>query len=1029
MITRPPVGAALLALVSSTLPLTAFAGDTPRKPASPYTSGIATPAGSEQARKVAETFAGRGVQRDDTPPTPAAQALGTFTVREGFALDPMASEPDVLQPLYMSWDSKGRLWVVEYLQYQFPAGLKVISYDQHLRAQFDKVPEPPPRGVRGADRITVFEPSPGNGPFTKHRTVLDGLNLVTSALKGAGGIWVLNPPYLLFYPDANDDDVPDSHPEVALSGFGMEDTHAMANSLRWGPDGWLYGANGSTTTANVSSAVSKNIRFQGQHVWRFHPKTKIFEVYAEGGGNTFSTEIDAQGRFFSGTNAEKRGMHYDQGMSGVKSFGKHGPPLNPYSFGFFDHLETKGDGKRFSQAFAIYEGGAMPQLHGRILAANSLQNLCYVSQLIPSTSTFRTEDDPLLLKSSDRWFRPVDVKVGPDGCIYFADWYDTRLSHVRPVDDWSKSDGRLYRVRPKDHTPDPGPFNLHTAPVEDLLKNLSHENKWFRLQSALELNWRGETSALPQLEKLARDPANPRALDALFALHMLGGLHDTLSQELLHHPNPFVRRWVIRCIGDSAEASPGQSNALARLAAEETHPEVKTQLLASAKRLPAPTALPILRSMMEREADLADQRIPLLLWWAIEARAESEREPLLALLESESPWHSKLARTYFIQFLAKRYAMAGGSSNLGACERMYALARTPEDKSLVVEGIISAFEGAKLPPLPSALADAIQAHLKRQTDGNLSLGVKAGNPEATEKALAVLREKKGSTANKIALLEAFADSANPAVVPVLLSFITSSSETGLKKAALSVAPRFDHPKIAPAIVSAYESKLAGDSSVRDAAHRALASRKDWALSLISELDSTRIKTAHIAPEIRQQLAAHGDPEINKRLEQWWPSAASKISSTEKLAESTRIKTALQAGHGDLAKGRQLFDQRCAACHTLFEQGGKIGPDLTGYERQNLDFWLPSILEPSLEIREGYGSYVAKLKDGQLRMGLLEKQDAVSVVLKDLAGSKTTLPLSDVTSLEASPVSIMPEGLLLGLSDSDLRDLFAYLQKP
>jgi putative membrane-bound dehydrogenase-like protein len=221
---------------------------------------------------------------------------------------------------------------MQYLQYQYPAGLKVISYDQHLRAQYDKVPEPPPKGVKGLDQVTVFEDTTGNGRFEKHKVVIDGLNIATAAIKGAGGIWVMNAPYLLFYPDANDDDIPDGPPQVALSGFGLEDTHSVANSLHWGADGWLYGANGSTTTGNISSAVTKNVHIQGQHIWRYHPKTKVFENYAEGGGNTFSCEFDAQGRVFSGTNGGLRGMHYDQGMSGVKSFGKHGPPDNPYGF-------------------------------------------------------------------------------------------------------------------------------------------------------------------------------------------------------------------------------------------------------------------------------------------------------------------------------------------------------------------------------------------------------------------------------------------------------------------------------------------------------------------------------------------------------------------------------------------------------------------------------------------------------------------------------------------------------------------------
>jgi len=180
----------------------------------------------------------------------------------------------------------------------------VVRYDQHLRAVFDKVPSPPPHGTRGEDRITVLEDSDGDGTYDKHKDVITGLNIATSVQPGPGGIWVLNPPYLLFYPDANGDDVPDSDPIVHLSGFGLEDTHSVASNLTWGPDGWLYGANGSTTTGDVSSAASSHVRWQGQCIWRYHPGTKVFEIYSEGGGNTFSLAIDSTGRVFLGRTVE-----------------------------------------------------------------------------------------------------------------------------------------------------------------------------------------------------------------------------------------------------------------------------------------------------------------------------------------------------------------------------------------------------------------------------------------------------------------------------------------------------------------------------------------------------------------------------------------------------------------------------------------------------------------------------------------------------------------------------------------------------
>jgi putative heme-binding domain-containing protein len=1017
-----PFAALLLA------PLAALhAADAPAQTAPP--SQIPTPAGNDEVRKITETYAGRGVQRDDTPPTAPKDALKTFKVRDGYALDLMASEPEVVQPLYMSWDSRGHLWVMQYIQYQFPAGLKIVSYDQHLRAQFDKVPEPPPKGVKGADKVVVFEDSTGSGKFDKHKVVLEGLNIATAALKGAGGIWVMNPPYLLFYPDANDDDIPDGDPQVMLSGFGLEDTHSVASSLRWGPDGWLYGANGSTTTGNVSSAVTKNVKFQGQHIWRFHPRTKVFEIFGEGGGNTMSSEIDAEGRVFSGTNGAQVGMHLDQGMSGVKGFGKHGPPLNPYAFGYFDHIETKSDGKRFNQAFSIYDGGLMPEFAGHFVTANSLQNMCYVRKRIPVTSTFRAEDEPELLRSSDRWFRPVDIKTGPDGCIYLADWYDTRLSHVRPIDDWSKTDGRIYRVRPAGAQVGLKPFNLHTAPVAELIANLKHANKWFRLQSALELNWRGEKSTLPELEKLARDTNNPNALDALFALHMLGGLNDGLAVDLLKHTDPYVRRWVVRCVGDRGEASSLVSSALTSLANSEKHPEVRTQLLCSAKRLPAAEDLAIVRAMMERDEDIADQRIPLLLWWALEAKAESDRDALLALFESPRVWDFKLARTFGAQNLAKRWAMAGGGENFAACAKLLALAKRNEDRALVIEGIASAFEGGKIPELPPVLADALAAYMKSQMDGDLALAVKTGNADAVKKALAIVADKKASSTKRAALVQALAEAGEKSAVPEFLNILKGTGEVGLKKAVLAVAGRYDEPKIPQTLVASYEAKLAGDAGLRDAVHRTLVSRRDWAKIFLGEVELHHIKERNVAPDVVRHLGLYHDAEIDALVTKHWPPSSAKLNNAQKLAEMARIKAIVASGKGDMEKGKLTFTQRCAVCHTLFNEGGKVGPELTGYERNNMDFWLVAILDPSIEIREGFGAYICKLKDGQILMGLLDKQDAGGIVLKDVAGQKHAVKQTDIASMEASPVSLMPEGQLTGMSDAELRDFFSYLTKP
>lgn len=980
-------------------------------------------AGNEAVKKIMETYGGRGTLADATPPKTPEESLKMFKTRGDVAVDLVAHEPEVAQPLYMSFDSRGRMWVTQYRQYQFPAGLKVVSYDQHLRAKFDKVPQPPPQGVKGADLVTVHEDTNGDGLYDKTKVVIDGLNIATAAIKGAGGIWVLNPPYLLFYADANDDDVPDGDPSVELSGFGLEDTHSEASSLQWGPDGWLYGATGSTTTGNVSSAATKNVKWEGQHIWRFHPKKKVFQIYAEGGGNTFSLDIDSKGRVFSGTNGGgTRGMHYELGSYGVKNWGKHGPPMNPYAFEFFEHMKSEGDKRRFPQAFTVYEGGLLgTNYEGRVIAPNALANLTYVSEVIPDGSTFKTKDDEDLMSTTDRWFRPVDAKVGPDGCVYIADWYDTRLSHVRPVDDWSKKDGRIYRVRPASGAPVIKAFDLHTAPAEELFGYLSHNNEWFRKQAELEIGWRGLSELTPKLKEMALKQDDTHALDAMFALHQLNALDDETNTQLLHHKDPYVRRWAVRhTVGEMK----GAMAELPKLAQSEKHLEVQTMLAASAKRLPAATALPIFAALLPTQ----DERLSMMLWWLLEAKCESDRDAVLDLFEAKSTWEQPLAKAKLIGYLGKRWAMAGGALNFEACTKLLSLAPDNDSRGRVVGGIAAAFEGGEMPALPEALAKALGDYLKQQSGGDLTLAIRSGDKDAAKKALDVLKDKKAPVARRASVALVFAELGKKEAVEPINAVFAAGGNEALKRALLPAVAKFDDHKIIRSMLDGWEQRVAGSQPLREAALRVMAGRKDWAKMLLAEVDLWHVPAKHFTTDIVRQLSAFDDPDINAAIDKHWKGLLAVAPTAELLKEAQRIQSVVGSGKGDAAKGKLLFTQRCAVCHKLFGEGNVIGPELTGYERGNMQFWLDNIMTPSLEIREGYGAYIVELKSGQILTGMMAAQDAKGITLRDVANQLTKVKQDDIKKLTASPMSLMPPMLLLGVSDADLRDLFAYLMK-
>ncbi|WP_231742730.1 PVC-type heme-binding CxxCH protein [Stieleria varia] len=978
-----------------------------------------------------QTFQGRGVMADGSQPTPPDKALDMFRLRDGFQIELMASEPNIAQPLFLSWDSRGRMWVVHYRQYQFPAGLKVIRYDQHLRAVFDRVPDPPPHGTPGKDLITVHGDPDGDGHYETHQPVISGLNIASAVQVGHGGIWVLNPPYLLFYPDANRDDVPDSDPVVHLSGFGLQDTHSIANSMMWGPDGWLYGCNGSTTTGDVSSAVTKGVRFQGQCVWRYHPKTQVFEIYAEGGGNNFSLDIDAGGRVFAGTNGgNTRGWYFPQGSYSEKNWGKHGPLTNPYAFGFFPPMKFKGDGRRFPQAFCVYEGGLYPKPYdGMILAPNAMQNLVWASQRIADGSTYRTEDETNLLESDDHWFRPVYAGVGPDGSMYMADWYDSRLSHVSPIDDWHKSSGRIYRVIPKGSSPAYDGADLHTIPLADLLTRLQHPNKWVRKRAVLELGWREERSALDTLvQQVNATQSNPGdthgTLESLWAINLLGGLNRERAEHWISHQDPDVRRWVVRLMGDRKEPIKG----LDSMAAKETNVQVRSQLAASAKRLPADAALPIIAALLRHDGDIDDPHMPLMIWWAIEAHAE-RWDLVREMLEAPDVWQLPLIRQVVLARLIGRYAASATPDELQWCAELLQLAPDAESKTQLLVGLSRAFEGRSIPVLPDALQAALQESQERLGQSGLVLAIRQNNDAKANEIVRTLSDRNADLTLQLKLVETLGEVPMQATQSVLIGLATGRNtiEPALQRVAIASLASYDDASIANSLIAAFGSRISDEHDLRSTACRTLASRPGWAKALLRELTEWRLRVDQVPPDVIQQLRSYDDPETVASVEKAFGKSVT-TASPEKLAEIQRLQT-LVADHslqGDPAAGKLQFTQRCATCHQLFGEGQKVGPPLDGYERGSTRFWIHNMVDPSLEIREGYQSYLVLTLDGRTVTGMIAAQDETTVTLRTAKGETQKIDREKIEVLRALPASLMPDGLLKDASEQQIRDLLAYL---
>lgn len=980
----------------------------------PFDKIIPTPALSPFA-----TVINRVTQEDALPPE---QALTALHAPDDLELELVLSEPEVRQPLFMNFDERGRLWVMQYIQYPEPAGLTLISKDQWWRAVYDKVPEPPPHGEKGLDKITIHEDTDGDGKYDKHKTFVDGLNIASAFVQGRGGVYVLNPPYLLFYPDTDHDDVPDGDPEVLLSGFGIEDTHSIVNSLRWGPDGWLYGAQGSTVSATVKRPGDKTSVFsQGQNIWRYHPETKRYEIYCEGGGNAFNVEIDAAGRVFSGTNGgDARGYHYVQGGYLQKGFNKHGALSNPYSFGYFPAM-AHNKVPRFTHAFIIYEGNRLPEKYrGKLFGVAPLLNHVVMSDVKQVASTFATQDIGYAMESTDKWFKPVDIKDGPDGWIYVADWYDPQLAHTSNYQGGMDKDrGRIYRIKTRGADARL-PFSGASTPAE-LVAQLEHPNRWQR-ETARRLiadDPRNDKHAKLLAEKLIATQG-PLAVEFLWATYLNKSLTEQLALKCLDHAEPQVRLWTVRLLADDGRLPSDIAQKAAALAKTEPNLEVRGQLAASAKRLPVDQALPIIHGLLTRDEDAADARLPLQIWWALERAIAASPKDALALFDDAGVWKLKISQEQILSRLMRRFAASGQRADLTICAKLLKQSPGPDQTKALMQGFEEAFAGRSMSNVPPELVEA----LSKAGGGSVSLRVRQGDAAAIKETLAAIADEKTPSDRRSQLISLFGEVKQPDSVPVLLDVLTKSTDDASKAAALSALSNYNEDRIAATVLGQYGQMT---EDLRNVAQGLLVSRKPWAKSLLEAVDKGDITATSVPEETIRKLSIHRDAAIAALIKKHF-GTVSGASTEEMQAQLEKYADLLADGSpGDPYPGKVLYMQMCGKCHMLHGTGGQVGPDLTPFKRDDVRRMLVNIINPSAEIREGFETYVASTDDGRIVTGFLVEQDPQVVVLRTAEGQTVSLNRSEIEELAPQKKSLMPEGQLKTLTEEQVRNLFAYLR--
>ena len=556
------------------------------------------------------------------PSLSPAETAAKMKLPPGFKVQVVTSEPDLVQPIAMTQDDRGRLWVLTNTNYPVCPGEK-------------------------KDSILIFEDTDGDARADKRIVFYDKLTFSSGIEVGHGGVWIGAPPNLLFIPDKNGDDKPDAEPEIVLDGWGNEDTHETLNDFIWGPDGWLYGTHGVFTNSNAGKpGTPKNERVSiTAAVWRLHPVTRKFERWAEGASNQWGIDWNDRGEAFFEACVIPHMWHAIQGARYQRQGGQH---VNPHTY---EDIKTIAWGRYEKAAYAgmmVYLGGLFPSEYRDTLFFHDIHmNKLRNERVVRKGSGYRSEKNGDFLVSEDKWFRGLQPQYGPDGSVFINDWYDKVPCHQQR-DCTDRTNGRIYKI-----TTDavkPVKVDLAKANEAELIAHQLNINDWYVRHARRILQERGiSAEGTAALEKiLFENDDETRQLRALWTLHCTGKLSEPTLLKTLNAKSEYVRGWAATLACENEKPSEAVLTELTRLAKGDSA-LVRLRVAGALQRIPLAQRWLILTELVAHEADAKDHNLPLMIWYAAEPAIAADPAKAADLLAA-----SKLPK--LTEFIARRMA-------------------------------------------------------------------------------------------------------------------------------------------------------------------------------------------------------------------------------------------------------------------------------------------------------------------------------------------------------------------------------------
>ncbi len=980
-------------------------------------------------------------------------AAKLMTVPKGFVVEVVASEPEIVNPVAMAIDEKGRFWITESLEYPRR--------------------EPGP----GRDRVKLVEDTDADGVADKFSVFLDGLNIPSGVQVGHGGVWIANAPDLLFVPDKDRDGKADGPAEVVVTGFGRTDTHELPNSLTWGPDGWLYGLNGVFNFSHVKYSKSNpNYEKVGgdKHpgwpitcaLFRIHPRTREFQVFSEGTSNPWGVAFNGEGDAFISACVIDHLWHLVE----TGYYHRQGGPYPPHTWKIESIVKHKHQKAAYC-GITWFDSDAYPEQYRKKLYMGNIHGGCInVDKLERSGSTYAGTGEPDFLTANDAWFMPVVQKTGPDGSLYVLDWYDRYHCYQDANRDPAGIDrlkGRLYRVRYVGDAEPTGaprwglPLDLAAAPDLDLIKSLGHPNGWMRETAQRILQERTDPAITNRLQEFALDAQLPLTLrmNALFAvmgrdfLTMENWGQLEFAEKLQEDLDPTIRSWGVRLLTNqgltqlqrpgSVDTMDSDMGELVQQALVDPDPRVRLQGLIYVTQLSRERASStvfdeaLLKSLALCGSDPLLQRAA---WQTVKAYGTRFPRFITALLADETLQRSEIGQAMtprivdwlLAQPVQHQRALLDTLQKAVQAEQTNTAALILTQLTAKVQS--GEIKGDALDRLKDDLRPIVEPILKRGTQHPLQLELAmlrlswkdlTGGGSACQIAF----DPAQPAPRRLAAFQAAVSAQHPCAVHTARLMIDRSGDEppGFLIDVLATMGRLEAASVGQAVVERY-AKLAPELQPR--AIELVTQRPEWAKALLTAIGKKEIAATAININQARRLYDTKDAEVRDLLARHWGQVREGRSPDRDKIVS-EMRTHIRQTKGDEARGAAVFKKVCAQCHKLYGEGAEVGPDITLNGRNDYTQLLSNIFDPSLVIGAGYRSFTVVTNGGRVINGLLVEDSPQRVVLKVQGGKQEIIARDDIDEMKVSEISLMPEALEKQLTPAEIADLFAYitLDKP